>query len=268
MEIPATYIRKYWFGTDDQDAIAKIVLLMERDRVEQYKAALDITTNTFNGVFRGITGILGGEKISVIYSIGPAHIADCVSFLKDGFGVRTLISTGSVGGLSTDIGDVVVSNSCTTQDAYSFACFPGKVNREKSLGYTLDIDMENELQVSDTITKKIRELYNCKIQYGKMFTIPAVSLENKKRLQEIQKRNYVALDLESGPFLAACKANNVRGFCIHWVTDLPLTRNFYYKYEGNPEIAKQDWDKKHRQWLNMPRMLLPIVCDLMTKSST
>ena len=42
IEIPKSYIRKYWFGTDDVDAVAHTVLLMERDRLEQYKAALDL----------------------------------------------------------------------------------------------------------------------------------------------------------------------------------------------------------------------------------
>ena len=56
MKIRKSYIRRYWFGTDEVDAIADTVLLMERDRLEQYKTALNITLGHFHGVFNGLTG--------------------------------------------------------------------------------------------------------------------------------------------------------------------------------------------------------------------
>lgn len=262
MVISKSYVRKYWFGVDEVDAVANTVLLMERDRLEQYKAALDLTWNSFQGVFAGLTGLYNGRRLSVVYSRGPAHVADCVSFLAYGFGVRCFFSTGSVGGLATEMGDIVISNACATQDAFSYASYPDEVRYEQPLGYTVEIKMPQSLTLSDAIRHKLKEAFDCDIKYGAIFTVPAVSLEDDTQLNEIKNRGYVAVDLETGPFLAACQRSNAQGVCIHWVTDLPLERSFYYQYDGAPEIIRRDKEKKHRQWLNMPRLILPIVDDL------
>lgn len=266
VEIREEYVRRYWFGVDDAGAVADTVLLMERDRLEQYKAALDFTLNRFHGVFAGLTGLVKGRRISVVYSIGPAHIADCVSFLAYGFGVRRFFSTGSIGGLTTEMGDIVVSNACATQDGFSCASYPDEVRYEPFLGYTVEIDMSPQsVAVSDAVRCQTKEAFDCGIRYGRIFTVPAVSLEDCRWLSEIKDRGYVAVDLETGPFLAACRRSDAQGVCVHWVTDLPLERSFYYQYEGDPEIIKRDNEKKHRQWLNMPRLILPIVVDLMSE---
>jgi uridine phosphorylase len=259
VEVPQAHIRKYWFGVDDEDAVADTVLLMERDRLEQYKAALDLTECHFKGVFSGITGRYNGRRLSVVYSIGPAHVADCVNFLAYGFNIKQFIATGSIGGLNADMGDIVVSNSCSTQDGYSLAMLPAAVRSDETLGAYVDIAMPGSPVVPPIVVESVSATFDCGIRYGKLFTVPAVSLEARDRLRTIRDREYAALDLETGPFLTACTHNKVQGLCIHWVTDLPLSRSFYYQYDGDPAIIVQDRAKKHRQWLNMPRMILPIL---------
>ena len=263
MDIKKEYIRKYWFGIDKEDELAEIVLLMERDRIEQYKAALDITTNHFSAVFKGITGFLDGVRISVIYSIGPAHIADCVNFLTYAFEIKKIFSTGSVGGMNAEMGDVIITNACATQDGFGLHQKQSEVKEDSKLGRYTEIFMGKTLSVSPKVKNLLSETFNCDIKTGQMFTIPCVSMEDMETLQEIKNQGFIALDLETGPFLAACEANQVEGICIHWVTDLPIERDFYYKYHGDQEIAKRDQDKKHRQWLNMPKLILPVVKDLM-----
>ena len=258
------YIRRYWFGINDKDDVADTVLLMERDRLEQYKAALDFTLCHFHGVFNGLTGLLNGKKITVIHSIGPAHIADCVSFLANGFDVKQFIATGSIGGLATSMGDIVVSNECASQDGFSYTVFHDDIQIEKDLGSIVKIKMPETLTVTEGIKSKIKNSFHCDIKFGSIFTIPAVSLEGQNYLTDIKDKGYIALDLETGPFLAACKLNKVQGFCIHWVTDLPLERNFYYQFDGDPEIITYDKELKHNQWLNMPRLILPILSDLIS----
>lgn len=259
MDVPQAHVRRYWFGVEDEDAVADTVLLMERDRLEQYKAALDVTEGQFKGVFAGITGRYHGRRLSVIYSIGPAHIADCVNFLAYGFRIRRFIATGSIGGLKAEMGDVVVSNTCSTQDGYSLATLLAKVRSDATLGRLVDIEMTGSPIVPQRMVDSVFETFQCGIRYGKLFTVPAVSLENRERLVAILDQGYVAIDLESGPFLAACAQNNVDGLCVHWVTDLPLSRSFYYQYDGDSAILDKDRVKKHRQWLNMPRLILPIL---------
>lgn len=263
--IDKLYIRKYWFGVEKEDEIAEIVLLMERDRIEQYRAALDMTINQFQGVFKGITGLLNNQKISVIYSIGPAHIADCVNFLASSFPIKRFFSTGSIGGMKTEMGDILISNSCATQDACSSKLYPEKIINDPILGKIVTFEMKKRLTIFPATIQKIEKEFDCHILWGRIFTIPAVSLESEEVLQAIINQGYMAIDLETGPFLAACAYNNIEGSVIHWVTDLPLERNFYYQYYGDQDIIKQDSLKKHKQWLNMPKLILPILNDLLIK---
>ena len=134
LNIPKSYVRRYWFGTEDQNAIADTVLLMERDRLEQCKAALDVTLNDFRGVFAGITGLLDGRRMSVVYSIGPAHIANCVNFLAHGFGARRFFATGSIGGLGVEMGDIVVSNSLCNAGRIHLGDLPQRVEDRQEAG--------------------------------------------------------------------------------------------------------------------------------------
>jgi nucleoside phosphorylase len=265
LDIPSAHVRRYWFGTADADAVADTALLMERDRLEQYRAALDVTLADFRGVFSGITGLLGGRRLTVVYSIGPAHVADCVRFLAHGFGVRRFFATGSIGGLATAMGDVVVANACATQDGFALAAFPGEVRPDERLGRFVEIDMGRPLAVSAAVQARTREAFGCAIHVGRLFTVPAVSVETAATLREIRARGYLALDLETGPFLAACRSVGAAGTCIHWVTDLPLERSFYYAYDGDPATVEHDRAVKHRQWLNMPRLILPVLTDLLAE---
>lgn len=263
LSIPKSHVRQYWFGTDDESAVADTVILMERDRLEQFKAALDIVANDFRGVFAGITGILNDVRLSVVHSLGPAHIADCVRFLAHGFGVRRFFATGSIGGLDAAMGDIVVSNTCATQDGFALALFRGDKHEDEKLGRFVDIDMQRTLSVSDQIRACTRETFDCEIRVGRLFTVAAVSVEDDVYLRELRSRGFIGLDLETGPFLAACRSADAQGTCVHWVTDLPLQRSFYYKYQGDPVLIEQDRVKKHKQWLNVPRLILPIVHDLL-----
>jgi uridine phosphorylase len=203
-----------------------------------------------------------------VHSLGPAHIADCVRFLAVGFGVRRFVSTGTVGGLGIGMGDIVVCNACSTQDSFSAAVFPGDVRRDEALGHVVEIDMHEPLAVSDRARKWLRDTFSCEIQLGPVFTFAAVSLEDEHLLSMLREQGFVALDLETGPFLAACRFSGAAGMCVHWVTDLPLERSFYYDFHGDPGIIKSDKRLKHRQWLNMPRLVLTVLQDLLPSIST
>lgn len=268
MKIEKIYTRKYWFGVEHESEVADIVLLMERDRLDQYQSALDITFNHFKGVFKGLTGQLGPHRISVIYSIGPAHIADCVNFLASGFHVNRIFSTGSIGGLSSEMGDIVISNSCASQDGFSRITFPGNIKYDNQLGEMVELFMPSFKcpDISTDMQNSLKQLFNCCIHKGILFTLPAVSIEDHELMQCIKDRGYIAVDLETGPFLAACHKNKIEGLCIHWITDLPLEKNFYYQYYGDPKIIESDWNKKHKQWLNMPKLVLPIIQEILDKN--
>ena len=243
-EISRLHIRRYWFGVEDENTVASTVLLMERDRLDQYRAALDFTEARFSGVFSGITGTYRGHRLSVIYSIGPAHVADCVSFLSYGCGVKRFIATGSIGGLSAGMGDIVITSSCTTQDGFSLAVFASEAEHDAALGRIVRIEMPDLSPLPDSVHLQTRETFGCEIRRGPIFTVPAVCVEEREHIQEIKNRGYIALDLETGPFLGACRRAGVEGFGIHWVTDLPLERSFYYQYDGKPGSHRERPDKE------------------------
>ena len=259
----SAYLRRYWFGAEAKEDMADTVLLMERDRVDQYQAALDRTECRFSAVFRGITGRFQGKRVSVVYSIGPAHVADCVAFLSLGFGIKRLFATGSIGGLSAEMGDIVLADGCATQDGYSLSVFRDEVV-ECPVGRVVRLQPSPAPTISERQRDRLREEFDCGIRAVPIFTVPAVSVEDRESLTAIRELGYAALDLETGPFLSACRKHDIPGTCIHWVTDLPLERDFYFPYHGDPELIRRDHTRKYRQWLNMPRVILPILGELWT----
>jgi uridine phosphorylase len=263
-------IRGIFIGAMTGDVIADTVLVMERDRVQQCIGALDSVEHHFgqgygglssgNGVFHGITGSYRDLRLSVIYSIGPAHVGDCVTFLVNYFDVTRLFATGSVGGIgSTAIGDIIVTNRVTTQDGLSFVLNSKDVVKDPVLGYQVEVNMGRTLTVSSTVCQP--PVIGGTVHVNKsVYTIPAVCLETPERLAQIRKAGYAAIDLETGPFLSACKAGGIDGAVIHWVTDLPETFSFYYS--GDDQDIVEAKARKYRQWLNMPRIVLPILYEL------
>ena len=258
---------RHWFGIRSSDAIASTALLMERDRVEQYMGALDAVEHHFgrgygglsagDGVFHGITGQYRDLRLTVIYSIGPAHVADCVSYLAEYFGVTQLVATGSVGGLgSTQIGNIVVANRVMTQDGFSLALYAADAELDPVLGYKVEIKMERDLTM--LLSAKHFSGADAAVRVGEpVFTVPAVCLETPQRLRQIREGGYAAIDLETGPFLSACKAKGVEGAVIHWVTDLP--ESFSFHHSGQERAFEEAKALKYKQWLNMPRIVLPIL---------
>jgi purine-nucleoside phosphorylase len=176
-----------------------------------------------------------------------------------GFDVQHLMSTGSIGGLDAEIGDLVLSTSCMTMDAYSLASFHQEAYEDGELGRVVELKGDPPPEIPVQIRSWLAQEFGCKIRIGRLFTVPAVSWETVVTLESLRERGFIGVDLETGPFLAACRRTGVRGLNIHWVTDLPLRRDFYYQYEGDPAVTSGDERKKHFQWLNLPRLILPIV---------
>ena len=257
-------IRRHWFGIEGPHDLGSVVLLMERDRIDQYRGALDWTHRHFSGVFSGITGEYQGLRMSVIYSIGPAHIADCVEFLSATFdGVKLLISTGSVGGVLASVGDFVMATACTSCDSYSLGEAAEAVIRDEVLGFVTEVRAVGTPDLTGITLTENPKLQGYSLQMGKIFTAPSVSWESRERISQLEKYGYAAVDLETGPFLSASRKVDVPAVCLHWVTDRPLDHDFYVRFETETGVLSRRVEAlKHQQWLNMPRIILPIVRQL------
>jgi len=244
------------------DKIGEIVVLIERDRIEQYRGTFDkLTIELKGGIYPGITGILNGIEISIIYSKGPADIADCIAFLAmSKTKCHTLFSTGSVGGLGSNIGvgDFILVDSAIGNDGYSQ--FLAKLRDEHPKGFFNNYSYPNGnvIEMIEHAVIKVVQEYKVKSHTGRIFTIPGVSLENSDFLKEIVNSGCIAIDMETAQFYAACTRYNFNSAAIHWVTDLPLTRNFFYRF-NNPIEAKSDFDKKYPIWLNMVNLITDIL---------
>ncbi|MFQ5981416.1 MAG: hypothetical protein ACE5OZ_25010 [Candidatus Heimdallarchaeota archaeon] len=255
-------ISRHAFGVYP-DKIGEIVLLMERDRIEQYKGAFDkILYELKGGVYNGITGLLADTRISAIYSKSPADIADCVSFLgMSRTSCHTIFSTGSIGGLGVNVemADLVMADEAIGNDGYSI--FLAR-REEKPPDYFFDNVIQPKGNVADLVeeaVQSIAEEFGVQWHRGRIFTTPAVSLETEELLHKIVDHNCIAIDMETAPFYAACQEYGFQSLAIHWVTDLPLTRSFFYRFSGDPKVIQQDWNKKHPLWLNMPHILVSIL---------
>lgn len=254
-------ISKFAFGVRP-DKVGEIVVLMERDRTEQYKGAFDEVLHELRGgTYSGITGLVENKEVSAIYSKGPSDIADCVAFLgMSKTKCHTILSTGSIGGLGeeVDVGDFVIVNEAIGNDGYSLF-------NSRQKGKNINGIFENIIcpsgDVSDLIEDSVRmaaKAYGVSCHIGKIFTIPGVSLENYDLLIQMLQNGCIAVDMETAQFFAACKNQGFNSAAIHWVTDLPLTRNFFHNFH-HPEEGRRDWDKKSPIWLNMAKIITDIL---------
>ena len=173
---------------------------------------------------------------------------------------HTIFSTGSIGGLGdyVEMSDFVMADSAVGNDGYSQ--FLARQRGETIDGFFGNIVYPNGnvLDLTESAVREVAQEYGVKSHRGRLFTTPGVSLENDEFLREIVRNGSIAIDMETAQFYAACQQYGFKSATVHWVTDLPLTRNFFYKFH-HPEQAKKDFDKKHPIWLNMANIITSII---------
>jgi purine-nucleoside phosphorylase len=261
LQIPRHHIRRHWFGIDSSEHMADTVLLLKRNRLDDYKAQLDTVTHEFEGVFPGISGTFRGKLVSIVFCDGPAHLADCVNFLCDGFDIQRVVSAGTVGGLKMEIGDMIVSNSCITQDGYSLTTLSERIRYDDVVGPTVKVEIPSRFSLPASLIQRLQQVYGMKVRTGKLFTVAAIALESEEWLQRMISLGSCAVDLGSGSFLTAALLQGVEACCLHWVTDTPLQRNFYYRFAGDEAIARADEQTKHTRWGQMPAIVLEVMSE-------
>jgi uridine phosphorylase len=115
---PRKVIEDYFFGSPALIA-EKILFIKRNTRLAEYKKYLtDI--EEFGQVWQGFTGILRGEKITIIATgVGPSLVGDAV-YAVDKPGATCLYS-GTCGGLSKklEIGDYFLASQAICGDGYS-----------------------------------------------------------------------------------------------------------------------------------------------------
>jgi purine-nucleoside phosphorylase len=254
-------ISQFAFGVCPEK-IGEIAILMERDRIEQYKGAFDkVLYELKGGIYHGITGLLNDKEVSAIFSKGPSDIGDCIAFLgMSETKCKTIFSNGSIGGLGKNVmlGDFIIANDAIGNDGYSLFC--AKQNGRSTNGLFDNIISSNSdcLRLIESPVRDATKRFNINYHRGRIFTIPGVSLENDDLLRDAIDHGCIAIDMETAPFYAACQRYGFNSAAIHWVTDLPLSRNLLYRLHNSKE-AQNDWDKKSPIWLNMANIITDIL---------
>ena len=257
----ASVICRHAFGARP-DQLGTIAILMERDRTEQYKGAFDRVDHELKGgVFAGLTGRLAGAAVSAIYSKGPSNIADCVAYLaRSETPCRTVVATGSVGGLGRDVGmgDFVLVDSAVGHDGYSR--FLARRDGLETAGLFGNIvpATGTALRAVEPLVGAVVQPFGVRAHRGRIFTTPAVSLEDEAFLAAVVEHDCLAIDMETAPFYAACREHGFDSLALHWVTDLPQTRSFFHRFR-DPTSAEADWNLKHAVWLNMTKIITTVV---------
>lgn len=221
-------IQKYYLGTKTELA-DKILLIKRNRRINEYKEYFSEITE-FGNVWNGFTGILNGEKISIIVSgIGPSSAGDCVYAInkKD----ASIVYTGTAASLKENIqiGDYVISNSYVCFDGYS-----------QILGFK----KKELVHENDTLFNKVKKAFeSSKLDYktGVCFTTASCVIESENQFWKNVNSESDIIEMEGASIASSGikRGNNISTY--FWITDKPLHKKSFFDVLSPEEI-----DLKHK----------------------
>ena len=213
----------YFFGKPA--SIAEKILFIKRDvRLADYKEYLtDI--KEFGQVWQGFTGILRGEKVTVIATgIGPGLVGDA-TYAIDKPGALCLYS-GTCGGLSNnlEIGDYFLANQAICADGYSLLFGQDiftVVNSDKMLFHSVKSSF-NQLAIPFAV--------------GLTFTTSSVVRENDLDFWELVSPKCQIIEMGCASFYVAALRSQKRAVAYFWVTDLPTRGKSFFDTPSAEDI--------------------------------
>ncbi len=184
----------------------------------------------FGNVWRGITGLFQGERITIIVTgVGPGVIGDATYALNKPDAV--CLYSGTCGGLdeTLEIGDYFIANEAVCGDGYTFHL--------RYLPFTEvsgDFKLLNSLK--STIIKKAERLHT-----GTSFTTNSVVRETEDRFWKCVSEKCRAIEMGAASFYAAAGATEKRAAAYFWVSDLPTRGKSFFETLSPKDIQmKQD----------------------------
>ena len=221
-------VEAYFYGSPK--AIGKKVLFIKREnRLAEYKPYLT-DVHEFGHVWRGLTGSLRGEQVSIIAKgIGPSLVGDAVCALKR---PNTIcLYSGTCGGLaeSLEIGDYFVADQAVCGEGYTL-----------QLGYSPFSVVSGDLELTRSLAPALASRVE-RSDHGLTFTTSSVVLETAPRFWNTVDKGCRAIDMGAATFYAAARATDKRAAAYFWVTDLPLREKSFFDPPTTEEIRiKQD----------------------------
>ncbi len=215
MQPSRTQVEAYFFGSPQ--CIGEKILFVKRDRrLAEYAAHLT-DLKPFGNVWRGITGRLRGEPISVIATgIGPSLVGDAV-YALDRPGAVCLYS-GTCGGLheGLEIGDYFAAEEAVCGDGC--ALHFGSVPYSTTHG---DLDVVQALRAGLAGTGE-------RFDSGTTLTVSSVVREADKDFWQTINSTCRVIEMRAAAFYAAAAVGGMRAAAYFWVTDLPTRGKSFY----------------------------------------
>jgi uridine phosphorylase len=228
MQPSRSQIEAYFFGSPHRIG-EKILFIKREGRLAEYAVYLaDVAM--FGHVWRGITGKLRGEPVSVIAAgIGPSLIGDAV-YALDRPGATCLYS-GTCGGLheALDIGDTFVADQAVCGDGSSL-----------HLGYTPFSLVSGDTGALQAIKVALAALGE-RFDAGVTFTTSSVVRETDADFWRTVDKRCRIIEMGAAAFYAAAQASGKRAVAYFWVTDLPTRdKSFFDQLQLTDVRTKED----------------------------
>ena len=228
-------------------AIAEKVILVPFLPLKMFKDHFENVEKTFSGKtqYKGFTGVVKGQKISVISTgQGSAAVGDLVINLK---GVaQKLVLAGSAGALNPELtlGDYVLPVEAIDGEGFSY--------------YYLKNPKEEFIKASKvSVHQELLSVCNkLPIQKGVIYSIGSLTAEDNILLELLKNQGIGTIDMETSAFYTAAKVSDIKGLALHFVSDLPLSKPFYKKMET------ADQQKINYAMEGFPKTIIDLVLSL------
>jgi uridine phosphorylase len=232
MQPSRSQMEAYFFGSPHR--IGEKILFVKREgRLWEYAAHL-AEAETFGNVWRGVTGRLHGELVSVIATgVGPSLIGDAV-YALDRPGALCLYS-GTCGGLHAgmNVGDYFAAKEAVCGDGYSlhFGYAPfATAHSDPGALQALKVALSRDVRQFDS---------------GVTFTTSSVVRETDAEFWRTVDSRCQVIEMGAAAFYAAALASGKRAAAYFWVTDLPTGGRSYYDVLPPADVAIKE-DRYHR----------------------
>lgn len=190
----------------------RILLIKRPERLVEYQALLE-RSEQFQGVWQGVTGVLGGCDVSVVATgIGPSNVGDCLRAL--GYDGRVCLYAGTCGALdpALEIGDYFVATRAVCGDGYSL-----------SHGIEAFSHVEAHADTAARVAKFLGRNAG-QAESGPTFTTATFMEELDPRFWRLVPRDCRTIEMGAAAAYAAARAGGVRAAAYFWITDRPRER--------------------------------------------
>jgi uridine phosphorylase len=238
MQPSRAQVEAYYFGAPQR--IGEKILFIKRDRrLTEYATHLT-DSETFGNVWRGLTGRLHGELVSVIATgVGPSLIGDAV-YALDRPGAACLYS-GTCGGMADalDIGDIFVADQAVCGDGYSlhFGYAP----------FSLASGDPDALQAVKAALAATGERFDA----GVAFTTSSVVRETDEDFWRVVDERCRIIEMGAAAFYATARASGKRAAAYFWVTDLPTRGKSFFDQLSPDDVCSKVERYRHAVALDM-----------------